>query len=98
MPTGTLALRPWNRRLNAGAMVMNVDPATQEFRGAVAASGPPPIYTFTLDVARKMRNCPQAEPDSAPALDIEERTIPVMARQTHHRRIVRGRPRSPTKG
>lgn len=54
-----------------------LEPATQNFINALAAANGPAIYTLTPDQARNVLSGAQAGPVAAPAVDTEDRTLPV---------------------
>jgi len=68
---------------------VSIEPGTQKFLDALAASGAPAIHTLTHGEARKVLTRVQAGPTDAPAADLEDRTIPVGPKGSTRLRIFR---------
>lgn len=59
------------------ALAAPLEPATQKFIDGLAASGSPPIYTLTPNAARKVLRGAQAGPVREPAIDRQDRVLPI---------------------
>ncbi|MFH1805387.1 MAG: alpha/beta hydrolase [Pseudomonadota bacterium] len=66
-----------------------LEPATQSFVDAVAASGGPAIYTLTPDEARNVLAGAQSGPVAKPTVDITDTTLPVGPTGTTKIRVIR---------